>query len=203
MPKSTFLNLSKEKRNNIIEAARKEFSRVVFSKASINKIIKDLDISRGSFYTYFDNIEDLYFYLLCEYRDGLIDKTKQAFIKSKGDIIEAYIDIFDYLVEEVTIDSNKHFFINMFSDMNYKMETFILPKPDPSMLCHELLNVIDIKKLNINNNMEVLDIFDIVMTLTMRSIVQIVVMKIPISIIKDRYINQLNILKRGIYKEDE
>ena len=56
MPKKTFLNLSKEKQNIIIEASLKEFKTVLLKDASINKIIKDAQISRGSFYNYFDDI---------------------------------------------------------------------------------------------------------------------------------------------------
>jgi len=47
-----FEKLSKDKRQRILDAAREEFSRVSYEEASINQIIKNAGISRGSFYTY-------------------------------------------------------------------------------------------------------------------------------------------------------
>ena len=60
MPKKTFYNLSLEKQNVIIEAAKKEFSRVPVSEASIANIVTTAGIARGSFYQYFESKEDLF-----------------------------------------------------------------------------------------------------------------------------------------------
>jgi TetR/AcrR family transcriptional regulator len=62
MPKDTFFNLDEAKRNRIFEAAVDEFSQRRFSEASINQVVKNAGISRGSFYQYFQNKEDLYLY---------------------------------------------------------------------------------------------------------------------------------------------
>ncbi len=64
MPTGTFFNLPPEKRGRIMDAATEEFSRVPFSQASINQIVKTAGISRGSFYQYFKDKEDLFRYLL-------------------------------------------------------------------------------------------------------------------------------------------
>lgn len=64
MPKSTFYNLSDEKKDRIFNAALKEFSTRAFSQASLNHIIKNAGIPKGSFYQYFDNKEDLYLYMI-------------------------------------------------------------------------------------------------------------------------------------------
>jgi AcrR family transcriptional regulator len=64
MPKRTFFNLSDEKRRSLLKAAEREFSRVPLAKASVSNIIKMAGIPRGSFYQYFENIEDLYYYLV-------------------------------------------------------------------------------------------------------------------------------------------
>ena len=51
MPSATFANLPAQKQERLLEAATREFSRRPFSEASINQIIKDAGIPRGSFYT--------------------------------------------------------------------------------------------------------------------------------------------------------
>ena len=59
MPTNTFFHLPKEKQNRLIHAIRQEFSRVPFEQISINQIIHNANISRGSFYQYFYNKQDL------------------------------------------------------------------------------------------------------------------------------------------------
>ncbi|HEU5384185.1 MAG TPA: TetR/AcrR family transcriptional regulator [Ktedonobacteraceae bacterium] len=66
MPNKTFFNLSDEKRRRIVDAALQEFAAHSFNEASINRIIKNADIPKGSFYQYFKNKEDLYLYFLDE-----------------------------------------------------------------------------------------------------------------------------------------
>ena len=58
MPTERFLRLPKEKIEAIRIAAVKEFMRVPLEEASINRIVHDADISRGSFYTYFEDKDE-------------------------------------------------------------------------------------------------------------------------------------------------
>jgi AcrR family transcriptional regulator len=64
MPKETFYNLSEGKREKIIEAAMKEFEQKNFDSSSINKIVENSGISKGSFYQYFADKKDLYKYII-------------------------------------------------------------------------------------------------------------------------------------------
>jgi TetR/AcrR family transcriptional regulator len=64
MPTTTFLNLPEEKRRRIFDAAVLEFSRFAFAEASINRVVKEAAIPRGSFYQYFSDKEDLYLYMM-------------------------------------------------------------------------------------------------------------------------------------------
>lgn len=77
MPKQTFYNLSTEKQKKIIKSARKEFSRVPLAEASIQNIVQDADIARGSFYQYFEDKEDLFEYIVEEVAINLIKKIQQ------------------------------------------------------------------------------------------------------------------------------
>jgi len=64
LPKDTFLNLPEEKRNRIIDAAISEFEYNSYENSSINKIVKESGISKGSLYQYFDNKKGLYKYII-------------------------------------------------------------------------------------------------------------------------------------------
>ncbi len=66
MPSNTFLNLPEDKQTRLMDAASWEFSAKPFNEVSINKIIQDAGIPRGSFYMYFQDKEDLFRYLVQE-----------------------------------------------------------------------------------------------------------------------------------------
>ena len=97
MPSSTFFNLPEAKRCKLLDAAEAEFRRVPLSKASINRIIKDADISRGSFYMYFDDKLDLFQYLYrlqCRHAN---DELVELFDACGGDLFAGFLRLFDLL----------------------------------------------------------------------------------------------------------
>ena len=59
MPTERFKRLPEEKIEAIRRAGIQEFTRTSPESASINRIIQEADISRGSFYTYFESKYDL------------------------------------------------------------------------------------------------------------------------------------------------
>jgi AcrR family transcriptional regulator len=64
MPKDTFLNLPEKKRLMIEDAAMNEFAIHGFDNASINRIVADCQIAKGSFYQYFEDKRDLFNHLM-------------------------------------------------------------------------------------------------------------------------------------------
>lgn len=76
MPKQTFFNLPDDKRQRITNVAIDEFAQYHFIDTSINRIIEKASISRGSFYQYFDDLEDLYRYIF-----QLTGEIKQTYMK--------------------------------------------------------------------------------------------------------------------------
>ncbi len=65
MPSERFKRLPEEKQKKIRDACMAEYTRTTIEKASLNRMIEDAGISRGSFYTYFDSKWDVLGYL-CE-----------------------------------------------------------------------------------------------------------------------------------------
>ena len=64
MPKEVFFNLSDEKRDNITSILKDEFRSKPFYKVNVKDIVEKAGIARGSFYQYFENLEDAYFTIL-------------------------------------------------------------------------------------------------------------------------------------------
>ena len=64
MPKDTFFHLPQEKRHLIENVAIEEFAENSLHSASVNAIVSNAGIAKGSFYQYFENLEDLYKHVL-------------------------------------------------------------------------------------------------------------------------------------------
>ena len=101
MPSSTFLNLPAEKQEKLLEAATREFSHKPFNEASINQIIREAGIPRGSFYMYFQDKEDLFRYLIKGYMDQLLMLLEELLLQNGGDIFRALLDLYDYIQTKV------------------------------------------------------------------------------------------------------
>ena len=95
MPTQRFLKLKEEKKQAILEAAVHEFSRVPYSSASINQIIKEADISRGSFYTYFEDKQDLLRWLIYAQAEQHFKNYIERLQKNGGDLWDMLENVFD------------------------------------------------------------------------------------------------------------
>lgn len=90
MPYERWFKLSDEKKERVIQASMHEFATKTFEEVSINQIIKKADISRGSFYTYFEDKDDLYCYITSDLVDTVI-RTVYEILNDRG------MDAFDTL----------------------------------------------------------------------------------------------------------
>lgn len=104
MPTERFLRLPEKKKEMIRMAAVKEFKRASMEGASINKIIQSAEISRGSFYTYFDDKVDLLIWLLGNSVRKHFNFYIQTLEENGGDIWEVFDAAFDHSIRLVEAD---------------------------------------------------------------------------------------------------
>ena len=64
MAKTTFNNLDKEKKEKIYNSLKEFFEEEELKNINVSGIVKKLGIARGSFYQYFEDLEDSYFTVL-------------------------------------------------------------------------------------------------------------------------------------------
>ncbi len=91
MPTKTYHHLPEEKRLQIEKAAIAEFAANPLQSASINAIVREAGIAKGSFYQYFENIDDLHAHIL-----SIIYKKKLEVINSLP-LDTSNLDTFRYL----------------------------------------------------------------------------------------------------------
>ena len=100
MPSNTFLTLPEDKQTRLMDAASREFSAKPYNEASINKIIQEAGIPRGSFYMYFQDKEELFRYLVRGYVEQLLMVLEEALLREGGDVFAAMRALFDYVWEK-------------------------------------------------------------------------------------------------------
>lgn len=64
MAKDTFKNLKPDKKEKVIEVLKRLFQEKPFQEVTVKEIVDELGIARGSFYQYFEDLEDAYFEVL-------------------------------------------------------------------------------------------------------------------------------------------
>ncbi len=142
MPSQTFFRLPDNKRERLLNASREEFMQVKFSDASINKIIANAEISRGSFYQYFTDKSDLFEYLLDEVKVRLQSLFNVCLENSNGDIFDASCLFFDLFFENCNEEDD---FLTKYlkilkanPDMgflDFMRPWFVFHSPDDGQLC--------------------------------------------------------------------
>ncbi len=106
MPTQTFFRLSENKKTRLLNASWEEFLQVNYANASINKIIANAEISRGSFYQYFTDKKDLFDFLLDEIKDEIQHIFCISTERAKGDIFEASKIFYELFFENCYKDSD-------------------------------------------------------------------------------------------------
>ena len=202
MPSDTFLRLNDEKKRKLIDASFKEFSLNNFNDASINRIIKEAGISRGSFYMYFIDKKDLYFYLLEQYGEILVNNMKRDLIKNKGDLFKMFQDNIKESYNSFK-NNNINFFKKSLENITIMEESKRTFGFRDKRLLKELIPNINLELLNDNAKRHIEVIFAINMHLLMVTLMKLLKNdSLDEEILKDYY-EQLDLLKYGCNKKEE
>lgn len=206
MPTTTFMNLKKEKQQKLLDAAYLEFSSKLYNEASINKIIKNSNIPRGSFYMYFLDKEDLYLYLLDLKKEEVLKEFVNILDSEMGDLFNTFEKYFA-LISKKFQDGENNFFKNVILNMNYLMQNKMMLKKDKKnedKTFYFVLNKkVDRSNLNIKDENDFKNMINVILGITFNSLIALS----HFSEYKDRiysdYISKLRLLKEGFYKEEE
>ena len=202
MPSDTFLRLNDEKKKKLIDASFKEFSLYNFNDVSINRIIKEAGISRGSFYMYFADKKDLYFYLLEQHLEIIINSMREDLIKNKGDLFKMFQDNIEESYNAFKNDK-VNFFKKSLENVTIMEESKKTFGFRDKRLLKELIPNINLELLSDNAKKHIEVIFAINMHLLMVTLMKLLKSdSLDEEILKDYY-EQLDILKYGCVEKEE
>src|SRR5574344_2149582 len=198
MPTETFLKLSEEKKQKIIEAGKYEFSRVPLTEASIKNIAENAGIARGSFYQYFTSKEDLLSYILEINRETIDRKLEKISAEAKGDIFKFYIQLYNDLDDKCFNSENQSIYKKIFEnvkacddDIYEKMEQH---RKDKFRLIRDTINT---ENLNIKDETDIDRMIEILNSVTMNSIVRSIKSKNKEKS-KAEFLKKIEIIKKGM-----
>ncbi len=203
MPKETFLKLSKEKQQKVINAAKKEFARVPIENVSIKNIVEEADIARGSFYQYFESKEDLLIYILRENSEKLNTKLKDKVKETNGDIFKLYIFLYDSMIEEFTNNPDQELFKQIFINLKSSDENVfdLVRKTKPQDII-DYYEQIDKNNLKIENHEDLVVICDMLNVITRRALIKNFKNKSKEEC-RAMFLKEIEYLKHGIEKKEE
>ncbi len=203
MPKETFLKLSNEKQQKVLDAAKKEFARVPIENVSIKNIVEDADIARGSFYQYFESKEDLLVYLLKEKAEQVSNKVKEKIQETDGDLFETYIFLYDMAIENFMKkedeDLYKQIFINIKSSDESIFDLMKNTKPKDVIKYCDLLNT---KNLKIENQQDFMVICEMLNAITRKAIIKNF-KRVSKEECRSTFLKEIEYLKYGIIKKED
>lgn len=122
MPKQTFYNLASFKQEKIINVLKDIFKTKHLFQTSVKEIVDKLEIPRGSFYQYFENLEDAYFMILdLEIID--IHKLFLAILKENNYEIFKSLEIYGIKLSEILFKEQTYqLYMNRYLNWTYNLE---------------------------------------------------------------------------------
>lgn len=200
MPTETFFRLPKEKQDCILASAMKEFSRVPFHEASINQIIMNAGIPRGSFYMYFKDKEDLYSYLLKTHEKKLEEGFTKALQEHDGDLIDTYLSLFETVIHKIRTDKNRDFFHRMIMNTDFKNDSFFKKHELKNVVLSQMFEHVDFTKLKLTSKEDLSEIVDLIHMMFIHNLVAILKFGLTKEEALEKFKRQLNFLKNGFYQ---
>lgn len=204
MVSTTFLNLDEEKQSRIVQAALDEFSENSFNDASITSIVRKAEISRGSFYQYFGNKENLYQYLVnklyVKHRQDLYDIIE----KNAGDLYASLIDFYEKYIDEVMNSKYFSFYKNTFLYVNHYLigegGLFSLSAQSPNRKKDQasFISIINLDDLRTDSKKDLLEFIYFTVNLIHHMIIDGFVSDLSADEIKERSFRAVNWLFYGI-----
>ena len=200
MIKKTFYNLPEEKRQRIISAVMNEFSSSATEKVSINRIIKAANISRGSFYQYFDDKVDLVEVLVKTFADISVEGGRKALEYSNGDIFYTYEKLFDIIADFGRDKKQKMILKNLMKNLRANddlISEYLINRFEGLAPFREFSNRFNRDNLKYKSDEDVQCLSQILTQVLKNLIFDVFVVGMDCDKVKKNYLRKLEIIKSG------
>ena len=201
MPKDTFFNLEEGKRIKIIKAAKAEFLNKPLRKARVSNIVTKASIPRGSFYQYFEDLDDLYYYIVEEVFTEIFD-AGFSYSEMTNDLFEFAKISFDFDYQGFKKESRHKYMSNVFRSSSGNNEYLEMYNKKRTKYIEDILDRLDLSNIRFNTREEQIKMYQMIQELKI-SVINRTMMK---NLSKEEAFSEfewyLDILKTGLLKEE-
>lgn len=138
MPKPTFNHLPMEKQLRVLAVCKLEFEQQPIQQASVASIVKALGIARGSFYQYFDSLEEAFFTVLHSENVDIHRQFIELLLKHEGMFFNALEEYGTVITKELFTPSKQALYRNRFlywtPDLDQGWSDFLKKQADSSQI---------------------------------------------------------------------
>lgn len=204
MPKQRYYNLSYEKKQRIIKSTVNEMCRVPMNEMSINKIIQDANISRGSFYQYFDDKYDLIREVISGYKNNMLEKIVNFLTYKNKDIFELFIYMFQSTIMFTEKEKNEKLINNFFNSFKNDIEIFykITSIEERDKIINTIIDLVDTSNYRYSSKEDVLNLMEIICAIMCKTYVKITQQPNDKNLLFESFKHQLTMIQNGfILKE--
>ena len=201
MPSSRFFKLPDEKRSKILRAVHSELAEFPVDELSINRIIHSAGISRGSFYQYFKDKDDLLEYVFSDFRQVMTREIKASIERNQGDMFEVGMDILKKIVAMGSREENRRIFVNVFSYVKVAQSSLERVIADEEALVNGFVRYIDRSRLKFTSDEEVRELMKLGLALFKDSVCRCFADIDNAPAIMETFRKRIEIIKYGAWKQ--
>lgn len=201
MPSSRFFKLPDEKRSKILRAVHSELAEFPVDELSINRIIHSAGISRGSFYQYFKDKDDLLEHVFSDFRQVMTREIKASIEQNQGDMFEVGMDILKKIVAMGSREENRRIFVNVFSYVKVAQSSLERVIADEEALVDGFVRYIDRSRLKFTSDEEVRELMKLGLALFKDSVCRCFADIDNAPAIMETFRKRIEIIKYGAWKQ--
>ena len=176
-----------------------------FDSASINQIVREAGISRGSFYMYFDGKEDLLIYLLRDFMDSILQMAHETLRTTRGDLFALPLALYDYVLDHCKDEHSARFLRNVYTFIHTKSSASspetIIQRLAPHYSPKKLYHIIDQSRLNAETEYDLQDILCILLSVTLNSLALVLLGPQQRDDARAHLANKIKLLRQGLERK--
>jgi len=201
MPKKTYFNLPKDKKDRIFNAGVLEFSYHDIFEASVNTIVRIANISKGSFYQYFEDKDEFYWYIITEIIFGSVETYETLLTKNVGDFLQTEEDLFNSLLDLFDDTKIRTLLANVYRTSYMELRSRISNRASTIYInMYDVLMKFGFKGYDIRSKEDFLIAFELVRNVSNNTIISMIVDNLSKNETKELYKRQIEYLNNGLKK---
>lgn len=199
MPKQTYFNLPEDKQDRIFQAGLLEFSYHNRHDASVNTIVNIANISKGSFYQYFEDKDEFYWFVLMEIIFGNITTYETLLKRFDGDFLQAGEALFLKILDLFDDTRYRHILTHAYqSSFTELIDHFSEKASTIYFKMYDVLMKFGFKGYNIQSKEDFLIAFQMTRNIANFTILTMIKEGLTKQKTKDLYYQQMEVLSNGI-----